>query len=374
MKGYAALDIGNFGWKAVNSQRELQTPASLVVVNEAEYRRYNPEGMNKEACIIDGKYHILFGKTAKDIQTQPSRGAARYQAEFYDFAVVIMLARIYERSIDDLTVLLTYSPMFSAYTDDMIRLVKRESKSGRGRRKNDGIWKVEYLRQHLEFRIQRAGVKPEPVAALYNLQLTEDFQLANSNVARGAAVIIDIGGHTTDFAFCENGLIDNGSAFAMDAGMFDVEQRFEGYLRESYSEAFRKGSINRTRMHEALATGTFRGGLRGDLEVSDERSRAIAPHLESTMNLFFSYNGLDFDHVILAGGGAAAFLPYIEDRLRSEVIRVRPDGKEMLAEMDKAGEMVTQLAAREPNYIHFAVVYGAFKMLQVLRLKGHFDD
>ena len=376
MQGFAALDIGNHGWKGVNSQRCQYIPANLIEVDEDTYHRHNPNGLNPDACVIDGRHRILFGATAKKIQRHSPRGAARYEPGFYDFAVVIMLANLYQRSMDDLTLLLTYSPLFSAYTDEMIRVVKRTGRTARSKRKNDGYWEIEIGGKQLNFRIQRAGVKPEPVAALYNLQLTDDYKVAQNGLTQGSAIIIDLGGHTTDYAFCEDGLVENGSAFALDEGMFGVEVRFQDFLREAYPEAFRKGGIRSSRLHDAMATGIYRGGLlRGDLPVEEQRRRAMEPHIDDMMNLFTAYYGFDVSHILMAGGGGLAAQPYFEERLRDEFLRTRGrEGRARLESMDKAGETFTRLATDNPNELHYAVVFGAFKMLQVLRAKGIFDD
>jgi hypothetical protein len=142
-----------------------------------------------------------------------------------------------------------------------------------------------------------------------NVILTEDGQhYQHTNINSGRALVIDVGGFTTDWlAVNPGGEIDYSLARSIPLGIQSVLADFEESFR-SNNLVFVKDTpvLPPDRVRKALITGVFDGGGKKypcDQEVEEATSLMLNRIADTYQRL--AGGALSWDNIILTGGGSA---------------------------------------------------------------------
>jgi len=147
------------------------------------------------------------------------------------------------------------------------------------------------------------------VGGLMNVVLAEDGQhYRRTDINGGRALVIDIGGHTTDWlAVNPGGAVDYSLAESTPIGIQEVVHSFERSFRANHREAVRDTpTLPPDRVRAAIASGVFVGGGR-EYDCENEAREATSVLLNRISATYQAVAGgaLPWDTVILTGGGSA---------------------------------------------------------------------
>ena len=172
-----------------------------------------------------------------------------------------------------------------------------------------GEWEVESGRTKANFRVIYANSFDEPVGGLMNVILTEDGQhYQHKNINSGRALVIDVGGHTTDWiAVNPGGEIDYSLARSIPLGIQSVLADFEESFRSNNLEAVKDTPVlPPDRIRKALITGAFEGGgKKYSCEREVEEATSLMLNRVSDTYQRIAGGALSWDSIILTGGGSA---------------------------------------------------------------------
>jgi hypothetical protein len=162
-----------------------------------------------------------------------------------------------------------------------------------------------------------------------NVILTEDGQhYQHSGIDNGRALIIDIGGFTTDWlAVNPGGEVDYSLARSVPFGIRNVLADFENSFRRNNLHAVKNTPvIAPERIRRAIVTGVFEGGgYRYPCE--DEVQEATSLLLNRIANTYQSVAGgaLGWDAIVLTGGGSALLYDRLLPILNHECVILADD-------------------------------------------------
>lgn len=332
------LDAGNSIIKGRNATTEREFIHALTPITETDFARIiaHNRGVIPPGYIRVNGQPYAFGETAeRKAVISPLTGSARYTRDYYGVLAAIMLAHLYSRS-ETVALFASHAPQDINYADDMIRAAL-------------GVFHVEYGQSVLSFKIDCATNFDEPIGGLMNVILAADgHHYERSDVYEGRALVIDIGGYTTDLvAVNPGGDVDFGIHESIALGIRDVEHDFAMSLKSTYREEFKGARIDAPQLREAIRTGNFRGGGRV-LTCENEAREATTKLLNGIANVYQSVAGgpLRWEHIILTGGGSAM----LADRLSREVLN--------------HGSVI--LADKDPSRMHLANIRGGLKLWRLL--------
>jgi hypothetical protein len=336
------LDAGNSLIKFKRADgREDEFPHALVELSATEAKQIAvrsagrvPEGY----AIVNGKTYA-YGEQAEHYPQMALRhGAERYTKDYYGVFVAVALARLYGKG-GEMSLYGSHAPGDVEYRDDLMQA-------------GAGNWNVQYLDRDLAFKVTYANTFDEPQGGLMNVVLADDGQhYRRSDINGGRALVVDIGGRTTDYlAVNPGGEVDYSLHASTQMGILDVIRDFEKSLRARHRDLFRSlPELPKDRVRRAIATGVFVGG--GDeLPCEDEASEAATALLARISVTYRDVAGgpLRWDSIILTGGGSAI----LHERLLSVL------------------EHKHVLLADEPDHIHLANVRGGLKLWKFYEAQG----
>jgi hypothetical protein len=220
--------------------------------------------------------------------------------------VAATLARLYERG-GEVMVFGSHPPGDVPFRDDLMRAAM-------------GDWHIEVGSRERSFRVSYANTFDEPVGGLMNVILSEDGQhYKRTDINGGRALVIDIGGHTTDWlAVNPGGAVDYSLTESTPIGIQEVVRSFERSFRANNLEAVRDTpTLPPDRVRQAIASGVFVGAGRTydcENEVREATSVLLNRIAETYQNI--AGGALPWDTLILTGGGSAMLydrlLPLLE--------------------------------------------------------------
>jgi hypothetical protein len=339
-------DIGNAVIKGKTASKEIAYPHALRELTETEYQnvivRAGKAGAPDDYCRVNGKPYVL-GPAAERFGVVARRsGAARYTPDYYGVFVAATLARLYDKSVE-VAVFGSHPPSDVRYRDDLLQAACN-------------TWTVEIGGMEKVFDVTYANSFDEPAGGLFNVILAQDGQhYQRSDINGGRALVIDIGGHTTDWlAVNAGGEIDYSLQESTALGILGVLRDFERSLRANHSDTFKRvsGALPPDRVRNAIRTGMYQGGgydLDCQLEANEATNiliNRISDTYQTTAN-----GGADYDSIILTGGGAAL----LHDRL----LPVLAHSRVVLAD--------------DPATIHLANVRGGLKYWRLLEALNLLD-
>ena len=222
-------------------------------------------------------------------------GASRYSADYYGVFAAAMLARLCDTD-GDVQVFGSHPPGDVDFREDLMRAVL-------------GEWHIELRGEERCYRVTYANTFDEPAGGLMNVVLSEDGQhYARNDINGGRALVIDIGGHTTDWlAVNPGGAVDYSLAESTPIGIQEVIVSFERSFRANNREVVRDvASLPPDRVREAIASGVFVGGGR-TYDCENEAREATSLLLNRVAATYQNVAGgaLPWDSIILTGGGSS---------------------------------------------------------------------
>ena len=316
------LDSGNSIIKAKIARREsgeIAFPHALRQLTENEYQkiisRISVNGNVKDYVRVNGIPYVV-GESAErhGVLTQRS-GTARYTRDYYGVIAAISLARLYGRG-REVAVFGSHPPGDVKFREDLMKSVI-------------GEWKVEIGQTKSIFRINYANTFDEPVGGLMNVLLTEDGQhYQYGQVGEDRALVIDIGGFTTDFlAVNPGGVVDYSLARSVPIGIQSVISDFEESFRANNLEIVKDTPVLPPgRVRQAIITGVFEGGGRKypcDQDVEEATSLFLNRFADTYQRL--AGGALAWDTIILTGGGCALLYHKLTPLLKHDNVLLADD-------------------------------------------------
>lgn len=188
-----ALDAGNSIIKAKIARKkngEISFPHAMKHLTESEYekitKRVGLQNQSLDYMRINGKPYVIGDSAERHGLITQRTGTARYTRDYYGVFAAAALGRLYERS-REVSVFGSHPPGDVQFRQDLIESVV-------------GDWHVEVKGKERHFRVSNTNTFDEPVGGLMTVLLTEDGQhYQRTDVNYGRALVIDIGGYSTDW-------------------------------------------------------------------------------------------------------------------------------------------------------------------------------
>ncbi len=293
------LDAGNSIIKCKTATRETAFPHAIKALTETEYEqillRAGRFGPSQDYLRVNGQPYVV-GESAERHGTLTRRsGASRYRPDYYGVFVAAALARLYERG-GEVAIFGSHPPGDVAFRDELMRAAV-------------GHWHIEVGSKERAFKITYANTFDEPAGGLMNVILAEDGQhYKRTDLGGGRALVIDIGGRTTDWlAVKPGGEVDYSLAESTPIGIQEVVTSFERSFRANHRDAVRDTpTLPPDRVRHAISSGVFAGGGR-TYDCENEAAEATSVLLNRIADTYQHVAGgaLPWDSIILTGGGSA---------------------------------------------------------------------
>ncbi len=297
-KAVVVLDAGNSIIKAKMEAAEMAYPHAIRKLTDAEYKqvldRAGTNGPPLDYVRVNGEAYVV-GESAERHGTLTRRsGAARYTRDYYGIFVAATLARMTEWGTH-IALFGSHPPGDVIYRDKLMEAAA-------------GNWKVEIAGKERSFRITYVNTFEEPVGGLMNLLLADDGKHYQRTDLNGRTLVIDVGGHTTDWlAVNPGGEVDYSLSESTPIGILEVVRDFERSFRSKNREATRGlATLPPDRVRKAISSGVFHGGGR-DYPCEDEVREATSALLNRIADTYQNVAGgpLPWDSIVLTGGGSA---------------------------------------------------------------------
>jgi hypothetical protein len=297
------LDAGNSIVKAKIARREngeIAFPHALKRLMDSEYEKItNRAGLQNRSMDymrINGQAYVIGESAERHGLVTQRTGTARYTRNYYGVLAAAALGRLYDRS-REVSVFGSHPPGDVDYRQDLMESVV-------------GDWYVEVEGKERHFRVSYANTFDEPVGGLMNVLLTEDGQhYRHTEINDGRALVIDIGGFTTDWlAVNPGGEVDYSFARSIPLGIQNVLAEFEESFRSNNLKAVKDTPLLQPdRVRKALITCVFEGGgkkypCKGEVE---EATNLMLNRITDTYQRIAG-GALSWDSIILTGGGSGA--------------------------------------------------------------------
>jgi hypothetical protein len=336
------LDAGNSIIKFKRGDgAEDEFPHALKELSETDYKHILDRNNGRppiDYISVNGKPYV-YGEQAERYGTLTHRHRAeRYAKDYYGIFVSIALSRLYDRG-GEYSLFGSHAPGDVEYRDDLMQAAA-------------GVWEVEIEGKQRTYKVNYVNTFDEPQGGLMNVILAEDGQhYKHSDINGGRALVIDVGGRTTDWlAVNPGGDVDYSLDVSTDIGILNVIQDFEKSFRASHRDLIKANpNLPPDRVREAIAHGVFRGGGK-EYPCEGEVSQATNALLNRIKASYRDVAGgpVPWDSIILTGGGSAMLYDHLLPILEHEHV----------------------LLADEPAKIHMANVRGGLKLWRFYEAEG----
>lgn len=338
------LDAGNAIIKAKNASSEIKFPHAIKPLTDTEWDSgtRGGGGASEDYIRVNGTAYLV-GLSAERKTLRKSTfktGAARYTRGYYGVFLAVTLSRLYSKSMRDIFLFGSHAPGDWMYRDALMKSAL-------------GEWHVEVCGKERTFAVEEADTFDEPNGGASNMLYTDDgTRVQNLPMKKGTTLMIDIGGHTTDFMVIHpGGEIDNDESESLPGvGINAVLDALRDALKRRYPSVFQDLNVfSMSKLRDALRTGQYDAGGYGMLDCVDMADEASAPLLNSIGNKYQQYGGTaQFNFIGLTGGGGGSQ----EQRLRRLLEHPRI------------------LLADKPEQIELANVRGGWKLFKVYQAAG----
>ena len=341
MANVLVLDAGNsiIKGKAVGHDREVSYPHALRRLTDTQYKEIMARSRGKPPLSylkVNGQPYVVGQDAERFGEVARRTGAARYVKDYYGVFLSATLVRLFSEGCE-IELFASHPPGDVAFREDLMQSAL-------------GDWYVEVGDRELRFRVVYANTFEEPVGGLMNVVLSEDGRrYTHSEVNKGRTLVIDIGGHTTDWlAVNPGGEVDYSLAQSTPIGIQQAVKDFERSFRANNREVTKEvATLPPDRVREAIRTGRFVGGGR-EYRCEDEVREATSTLLNRIADTYQNVAGgpLPWDSIVLTGGGSAMLYDRLMPILRHERV----------------------VLADEPETIHMANVRGGLKLWKLYEI------
>lgn len=347
--GRAAVKSAIVGARRGQKSEDMFDHIFAEITMQKYQRALARAGANAENFFIVNGVPYVIGIQALREGFQLKQQETRYTAEYYGVLGAIAMARLFQRSTDNVFWVGTHAPEDVDYIDDLLAAICNTQ------------WQVEWCGNEYTFDVVDGNTIDEPLAGYYNTVLRADGQAyaaKNRPIVRGTTLMLDIGGYTTDFGVIDpNGEIDYTTFESRHIGILENVRRFGEDMRTSYRRLLQGSDVPPKTFEDALATGVL--DLRGlnepgtsGYDVSIEAAAVRSMLANDVVNFYETYGGAaQYNTLILTGGGTALLEKELRSRIRHNNIVFADD---------------------KPNEVQMANARGARKWYQMMQMMGVF--
>jgi Actin like proteins N terminal domain/Archaeal actin homologue MreB-like, C-terminal len=316
------LDAGNsiIKGKTTAKDGEVSFPHAIRKLTETQYNEILTRAIGEpttsffklgDQAYVVGEEAERFGEVAR------RSGAARYTADYYSVCLAATLIRLFGEGLT-VELFASHPPGDIAYRDDLMRAALGEHQ-------------IEQGKKSYQFRVVYANTFDEPVGGLMNVMLNEDGRTyAHSEINEGRSLVIDVGGHTTDWlAVNPGGEVDYSLAQSTPIGIETALREFERSFRANNRDITKDvATLPPDRVREALRTGRFVGGGK-TYKCEGEAREATSVMLNRIADTYQNVAGgpLPWDSIILTGGGSAILYDQLIPILKHQRVVLADDSR-----------------------------------------------
>ena len=315
-----SLDTGNAFCKGVrggrrNTHTTVAFPNAWARPQEDALSRWQGFNTREQLLVsLNGGETLALGESAYELgRSQHQRvGYVRYDNPQFPWLVAGLLAKLYPTAGGD--ILLSFSLPVDAFGQAQEQ-VERLS----------GHWQVEYNdgRQttNLNFNLEPDNVVPEAFGSLcYFILAVDGSRFVDMEMAEGRVAVIDIGGYTTDvltFDALEMGTVRS----SVERGIINVREDVNTALKRQ----FRRSDLSAPILDQIIETGEYNHA--GEFhDVNQVVEDALWDLTDGVVDVWQNQleSGVDYDAVVLTGGGAPLVSPSLLPQLRHGNIKCVP--------------------------------------------------
>lgn len=308
------VDFGNSGVKVIAGQIVIMFPHAMAEITEAEYLIEVKDLQRSEDrwdyFKFDGKFYVV-GKSAVKHEIR-RQGRSKYDRSYmgpFVARIAIEWMRL-EANTETAIDALKYTPIvvYASHPPRDAEFAGHLSRSLKG-----------------EYAVESAGglnvkFKISDVKTFYEAYGSYQFLLfSEPDLLVGEVGLIDIGGGTVGvMRVGADGIIIPGGSDNTRSGINQVLETLRKSIEHKYNDAFSDGHTEQRRLEEALRTGVYKAGGKGDLPVNDLVKLALRPMLNDIADLYMSRlsGGLSIDTLVMTGGGTAVSYKRVKEMLK----------------------------------------------------------
>lgn len=268
---------------------------AIAPLTESDWNRVAGSGKPPRGIIrVNGVPFAVGDSARRHILKDRPKGAARYTPGYYGAALCSALSDAFSEG-DKIDLYASHAPQDQMYAADLIAAAKQG-------------WCVETDRGQFQFDVFNVTPFDEPLGGYAHAAFTKrGDERPDSPVADKTALVIDVGGYTTDYAIVDpGGEIDMLNINSKIVGTLVALNKFEHDLRRRYTDQFKgSGDLDIRRVESAIISGAYRFG-RMDLDCRHEAQAAIHTLINDVIQVINSVGGAaNFDVILMTGGGSA---------------------------------------------------------------------
>jgi hypothetical protein len=321
-----SIDTGNAMCKGVRAGRSTPTtvafPNAWTRPHDDALSHWKGFGVKDQLVIrLNGGEQLALGDSAFELgRVQHQRaGYARYDSPEYPWLVAGLLAKLYPTAGGDIEL------TFSLPVDGFAR-------AGEQLERLAGEWQVEYYNGHetanLNFTVNPQNVVPEAFGSLcYWILSVDGSKFIDLELAEGAVAVVDIGGYTTDVLTFRT--LDLGPVYgSVERGVINVREDINAAIKRQ----FQRSDLKTPAIDQVIETKRYKHAGR-EYDVADIVDAALWNLTDGVLDIWINRleNGVDYDGVILTGGGSSLIAPYLLPHLEHDNIKVVPRDQAHLA-------------------------------------------
>lgn len=299
------LDAGNSVIKYKTANAEDAYPHAIHPLTETEYQQIVIRAARPHPPLdylrVNGRPYVVGERAERHGALTRLTGTARYTPDYYGVFVAATLYRVYGKSVE-VALFASHPSGDVAYREDLARAAW-------------GEWTVEQGSTQCIFNVTYVNTFDEPIGGLMNVILKDDGKhYARSDINSGRALVIDIGGGTTDLQGVDKGGdLDYSLSTSIEIGIQQVERDFERSFKMNHKDEL-KGmrAMPNDQLRQAITSGVWHGGGR-KIDCRPEVIEATNTLLNRLSEAYMNVAGGPFryDHIILTGGGSAMLYDYL---------------------------------------------------------------
>lgn len=342
-------DFGNSLLKVKDNDRvdreELVLPHAVVTISPTDFSKIQSQYGGTEFgdpsyFSFDDQCFVVGDAAEQYPSLKRLSSTSKYERNYLGALAIGSLLRLFPEGHDNLKMFVCQPPSDMMYRERQMDAVRGEFEI-----QTSGKQKVHY-------HIQYVNTYQEPLGGYMNVILDETGE-AYDDVAikEGRVLILDVGGRVSSVVPANpdnpDNMIEYGRADSIHYGLLNVLEALNTLLRKRYFNEFaRTNVISADRLRHALRTGVYRGGGK-ELPCQEEVKQAMDVLINNLRPLYLESAGgpLEYDHILITGGGGAAADRYLRNYL-----------------LDHDSVFL----AAEPEFMHLANVRGGGKFWKML--------